>query len=227
MYGVRDEGVVKRMSAVREVGKSLRRTRVSSRWGVGWAWGVPGAERQSDQASPLRKRGAAVLSVGVGVDGESWSSGWVGAVRCWVVARREGRLRSSHCVSQFPLRKSGCETMAQRVGIFVFTPVMDVSSSARWAFRTAPSQDEAVMMSLAIRLSKSAETMAGWPLMRCVSTRIPLPVGNRKLVILPMERDQSLSTFSAVMRSWIECASGGSKGRRGVFGKPQVSSVAP
>lgn len=56
---------------------------------------------------------------------------------------------------------------------------------------------------------------------------MPLPVGNWKLVILPMDRVQSRSTFSAVMRSWIECAGGGCSGSRVVFGRPQVSSDAP
>lgn len=95
------------------------------------------------------------------------------------------------------------------------------------AFRTAASHEEAVMMILAMRLSKSGETMAGRLLMRCVSTRIPLPVGNWKEVILPIERVQSLSTFSAVMRSWIECAAGGFSGSRAVVGRLQFSNVAP
>ena len=79
-----------------------------------------------------------------------------------------------------------------------------MSSKARWALDTASFQDDAVMINLAIRLSKSAETTAGWPLMRWVSTLIPFPHGNRKEVIFPIDNDQSLCTFSAVMRNWIE-----------------------
>lgn len=172
MYGVVDVGVVSKMSALREAGKSLRRSLVSWMWWVGREGGavvggaVVGAERVRDQASPLRKRGVeevvgGVEEMGVVCRGEVV---WVG--RLWVALRRAGRLCSSHCVVHVPWRKSGCEVMARRMGRFVCTPVMCVSSSARWAFRTAASQDEAVMMSLAIRLSKSAETMAVWPLMR-------------------------------------------------------------
>ena len=117
--------------------------------------------------------------------------------------------------------------MEQSIGRFVFTPVSCVSCNARWAFCTAPSQEDAVIISLARRLSKSADTIAGCPLMRCVSTLIPLPVGNWRLVILPMDRDQSLSTFSAVMRSWMECADGGSSGLQVAVGSPQVSNDAP
>lgn len=83
------------------------------------------------------------------------------------------------------------------------------------------------MMSLEIKLSKSAETTAGCPLMRCVSTRMPLPVGKRKPEILPMDNDQSLSTFSAVIRSCIECADGVVSGLRVEVGSPQVSSDEP
>jgi hypothetical protein len=52
------EGAVKSNSALREVGKSFRRTRVSSRW---WGGGfsvtfVAGEEMAMDHASPFRKR---------------------------------------------------------------------------------------------------------------------------------------------------------------------------
>lgn len=196
------EVVVKRMSALSDVGKSLRRTFVSSRWCVGWDGFELRAARVRDQASPLRKRVFAVLTAGV-EDGAvcSWASEFVGAARFWLEERSEADVRSSQCVSQRPCRKSGCATIARSMAMFVLTPVIRVSSRARWAFRTTPSHDDAVTMSLARRLSKSADTMAGRPVMRCVSTLMPLPVGNWKLVILPMDRDQSLSTFSAVMRS--------------------------
>lgn len=82
-------------------------------------------------------------------------------------------------------------------------------------------------MSLAIRLSKSADTIEGWPLIRCVSTRMPLPVGNWNEVIFPMDKDQSLRTFSAVIRSCIECAGGGCFGSRLAVGKPQPDRLAP
>lgn len=42
-----------------------------------------------------------------------------------------------------------------------------------------------------------------------------------------MDRDQLDCVFSAVMRSWIECAVGGVEGERGGRGKPQEESVAP
>lgn len=152
---------------------------------------------------------------------------FVGEVNFAAVARSEGAVSSSHCVEHCPAKKSACRTMACSMAMFVFTPLMCVSSSARRALSTQLSHEDAVMMSLASRLSKSADTMLGRPLMRCVSTLMPFPVGNWKLVILPIERDQSLSTSSAVMRSWMECAVGGVKGLRGVFGRPQVSINSP
>jgi hypothetical protein len=57
--------------------------------------------------------------------------------------------------------------------------------------------------------------------------RMPLPVGNWDEVILPMERDQPLWTFSAVMRSWIEWMGGGNLGLRKVVEKPQLLRLAP
>ena len=108
---------------------------------------------------------------------------------------------SSHCVLHSPARKSGCAIMARNISRLVFTPEICVSLSALCAFLTVSFQDAAVMMSFANRLSKSEDTTNGCPLIRCVSTRIPLPVGNWNDVILPMESDQSLCTFSDVIRS--------------------------
>ena len=56
------EGVVKSNCALREVGKSFRRTRVSSRWwGGGFSFAfVVGEEMDMDHASPFRKRVLAV-----------------------------------------------------------------------------------------------------------------------------------------------------------------------
>lgn len=60
VYGTEVVGVEYVISAEREVGKSLRRTRVSWRWWVeGWAV-VLGEERDKDHASPARKRVFAV-----------------------------------------------------------------------------------------------------------------------------------------------------------------------
>src|SRR5687767_10985473 len=118
--------------------------------------------------------------------------------------------------------------MARRMSRLVFTPEIWVSARARWALRTTLSQDDAVMMSLAMRLSKSADTTEACPLRRWVSMRMPLPVGNWKDVILPIDRDQSLCTFSAVMRSWIEWAGGGTAGSRPEEdGSPQFERLQP
>lgn len=198
-------GVVYVISAEREVGKSFRRTRVRERWSgavsflVVLFWG----ERVMFHASPFRNRvfeleGRVVDDVvfvflGMGLFVEEDNARPDCKSSSWCV--------SSHCVSQFPARKSGCDTMPRRTSRFVFTPVIWVSDSARLAFRTQSFHDAAVMMSLARRLSKSADTTVAWLAIRWVSTRMPLPVGNWKDVILPMERDQLLCTFSAVMRS--------------------------
>ena len=221
-------GEVKRISALRDEGKSFRRTRVSSRWcGAGAV--ASGDVRERDHASPLRKRVFADESAGAD-EGLPLSAPTV-CLRVAEISRPDCRsavwLRSSHWVSQCPARKSGCATMPRSMSMLVFTPLMEVSARARWALWTQSGQEEAVMMSFAIRLSKSADTMAGWPLMRCVSMRIPLPVGNWKEVILPMDKDQSLWTFSAVMRSWIEWAGGETSGSRVVLGSPQPSNFAP
>jgi len=190
------EGVVKRSSALREVGKSFRRTRVSSRWwGGGFSFAfVVGLEMEMDQASPFRKR---VLAVETEVDEEAgamseWRVFELAEAIFWLDWRSSVCLLSSHCVSHCPFRKSGCATMDFNMSMFVFTPAICVSFKARCPLRTASFQDDAVTMTFAIRLSKSADTTVGRPLMRCVSTLIPLPEGNWKEVILPIDNDQSL-----------------------------------
>lgn len=226
-------GDVKRISAAREVGKSERRRRVRVRWwGVGCCVVVDDGERGvsvSDQASFFRKRvgefdGTALVDGDVGsyarmcfIPSEIFSPDWSNSP-CFF---------SSHCVSHRPSKKSVCATIPRKTSIFVFTPATCVSDRARRAFRTAAGQDEAVMINLAIKLSKSADTTVEWPCTRCVSTLTPLPAGNWKDVILPIERDQSDCTFSAVMRSWMECAGGGTFASRGVLGKPQSLRDAP
>lgn len=117
--------------------------------------------------------------------------------------------------------------MARSMSRLVFTPRMCVSFTARRALRTQSFHEEAVMMSFATRLSKSEVIIVEWLPMRCVSTRTPLPVGNSKDVILPMDNDQLLCTFSAVIRSWMEWAGGGVSGARSVVGNPQFCRLAP
>lgn len=134
VYGVEEVGEVKRTSALREVGKSFRKTFVSSRWCVGCeeVCSLPCGESVRDQASPLRKSVFAVLSAGAElVDVDSWSRGFEDVKNCWLALSRSAWWRSSHCVSHFPPRKSGCATIARSTEMFVFTPVMEVSSSVR------------------------------------------------------------------------------------------------
>ena len=78
-------GEVKRISADREVGNSLRSTRVSSRWCAGGAcslflesacWGA----RVRDHASPFRKRVFAVLIAGA--EDDALSSGCLEDRKC-------------------------------------------------------------------------------------------------------------------------------------------------
>jgi len=187
---------VKRSSALREVGKSFRRTRVNSRW---WGGGfslafVVGVEIEMDQASPFRKRVLAVETEADEEDGAMSEFRVFGVAEAivWLDWSSSVCLLSSHCVSHCPFRKSGCATIAFNMSRFVFTPAHRVSSRARWALRTASFQDDAVTMTFASRLSKSADTTAGRPLMRCVSTRMPLPDGNCEDVIFPIDSDQSL-----------------------------------
>jgi len=190
------EGVVNRSSALSEVGKSFRRTRVSSRWcGGGFSLAfVVGVEMEMDHASPFRKRVLAVETTDVEEDGAMSEFRVFGLTEAmvWLDWRSSDCLLSSHCVSHCPFKKSECATMAFNMSMLVFTPAICVSSNARWALRTASFQDDAVTMTFAIRLSKSADTTMGRPLMRCVSTLIPLPEGNWKEVILPIDNDQSL-----------------------------------
>lgn len=56
-------------------------------------------------------------------------------------------------------------------------PVTVVSSSARTALLTASGQVRAVIMILAMTLSKSELTTAGKPGTKAVSTRVPTPEG--------------------------------------------------
>lgn len=102
-----EEGVVKRTSAEREAGKSLRRTRVRARW-----WGgvfVLGGARVTDQASPFRKRVFVVARVGA--DDELVVSPFMtDDMReddmFWPRARSSAFLFSNHCVSHSPSKKS-------------------------------------------------------------------------------------------------------------------------
>ena len=126
------------ISAEREAGKSLRRMRVRARWCcwvevevevAGWVLGV----RERVQASLGRKRGpdeaAAVADIeGFGCEVRRWD--WVLDLVAWSLRLRSMRaawFASSHCVSQFPARKSGCARMAARRSRLVLMPVMDVS----------------------------------------------------------------------------------------------------
>lgn len=97
------------------------------------------------------------------------------------VERREACWDSSQEVVQVPEMKSGWATMAFRMGMLVWIPVMCVSSKARRALARTAGQVEAVMMSLAIRLSKSAVTADGMPFTMFVSQRMPLPEGKCEL----------------------------------------------
>jgi len=129
------EGVVKRSSALREVGKSLRRTRVSSRWwGGGFSFAfVVGVEMEMDHASPFRKRVFVVETEAVEEDDAMLELRVFGLAEA--ISRHDwkssGCLFSSHCVSHFPCRKSGCATMAFNMLMFVFTPAICVSFKAR------------------------------------------------------------------------------------------------
>ena len=100
-----------------------------------------------------------------------------GIARVRDAERSSDCLVSSHWVSHFPAMKSGCEIMAWTMEILVLMPMMRVSSSALFAFRSTACQLGAVMINFAMRLSKSAVTEAGEPPSNDVSTRIPFPVG--------------------------------------------------
>ena len=106
-----------------------------------------------------------------------------------------------------------CEqTIALSKAKLVVMPVIEVSSNARCALATASCHVRDVMINFATTLSKSEVTTAGAPDTRAVSTRMPLPEGNRNDCILPMLSEWSFSGFSAVIRSCIEYALGGVMG---------------
>ena len=92
-----------------------------------------------------------------------------------------------------------------------------MSAKARFAFMTASPQVGAVIMILAIRLSKYVTMTAGCEGRRWVSTRTPLPAGKRKESILPTLNDQSFETSSAVTRSKRDCIGGRLSGSSGRF----------
>ena len=95
---------------------------------AGWFLGV----RERVQASLGRKRGpdeaVAADIEGFGCEARRWD--WVLDLVVWISRLRSMRaawFASSHCVSQFPARKSGCARMAARRSRLVLMPVMDVS----------------------------------------------------------------------------------------------------
>jgi hypothetical protein len=195
-----DDGGVWVISAEREVGKSLRRRRVRERW---WGWvrvlvlgevelrGV----RERVQASLGRKRGVEEdVVVVVVLDREEfwfavWKWAWVLVLvsrMAWLMVMSSSWRASSHWVSQFPARKSGCASTAAKRSRFVLIPEIVVSCTARRALLTTSSHERAVTIIFATTLSKSAPTLAGEPCTSAVSTRTPLPDGKWKDWILPM-----------------------------------------
>ena len=110
------DGAVKRISALKEVGKSFRKTFVSSRWCGGGCelLCLPlllscGDERTMDQASPLRNN-VFVADMADELDKESAELDVVSRLRelliCWLDCRSSCCLLSSHCVLHRPAKKS-------------------------------------------------------------------------------------------------------------------------
>lgn len=192
------------------MGNSFRRTRVSWRWlGVGFACSELedcSGVREMDQASPLRKRTLDAAATAVELLAEV--KGPIAFVVCVEIffpdSRTDGREVSNHWVSHPCFAKTSLATIPRRMSKLVCIPSTCVSARARFAFRTTSSQLGAVMMIFAIKLSKSVPTTVAWEGRRLVSTRTPLPAGNRNELILPTLSAQSLDTSSAVTRSWRE-----------------------
>lgn len=130
------------ISAERELGKSLRRMRVTRRW-----WGIVSAtanlasevgERAIDHASRLRKRKVEEIGI-IEVDVSDWMGrrdrvDWMEDDVAWPIFRIESTLFSSQRVSMFPDEKSGLPTIPRRRSRLVFTPTTRTSSNARRAF---------------------------------------------------------------------------------------------
>jgi hypothetical protein len=182
------------ISAERELGKSFLRILERERW-WGWFWVLVEVEvevvgwlrgvRERVQASLGRKRGVDEEEEAAILDGEEL---WFAVLKCawafvfvsrmaWLMVMSSSWCPSSHCVSQFPARKSGCARTAARRSKFVLMPVIVVSCTARRALLTTSSHERAVTMIFATTLSKSAPTLAGAPCTSAVSTRTPLPDG--------------------------------------------------
>lgn len=125
------------ISAEREEGKSLRRIRVRERWwfcvGGDWGWFWFLGVREKVQLSLGRKRGVDEEVAVVGREGcccevLKRDGAVVFASRmAWLVAMRSEWWASSHWVSQFPARKSGCVRIAARRSRLVLIPEMAVS----------------------------------------------------------------------------------------------------
>ena len=114
------------METVREVGNSLRWTRVSWRWeGVGLVSDLEASGvREMDHASPLRKRmlDAAATEVGALDAMTEWKV--VCSVICFPDSRIDGRFVSSHWVSQAWAAKAWLATIPLRTSRLVLTPSM-------------------------------------------------------------------------------------------------------
>ena len=114
-----------------------------------------------DHASPFRKRTFDAADIVFGL----------AFVRCPELAmaiviffpdfRTEGSCVSSHCVSQIWAAKSSLETIPRSASRLVLMPSIYVSAKARFAFMTTSSQVGAVIMILAIKLSKYVPMTAG------------------------------------------------------------------
>ncbi len=158
------------MEAVRDAGNSLRRTLVSWRWlGVGFNSSETEDEdssgvREIDQASPLRKRTLDAAATLLDVPPDEMNPADAFDERAEILfpdSRRGGNEASSHCVLHSCLANASLATMPRRMLRLVLIPSTYVSARARFAFRTTSSQLGAVMMILAIRLSKSVPMTAG------------------------------------------------------------------
>lgn len=215
---------MRRISAAKEVGKAFCSRRERCMWYS--LFSPEEGERVMVHASSfLNRRDEEEVAAVEEVDGAGKRVlvSFVGGME----ERRDLCWDSSQRVSQRPEEKSWWERMERRIGMLVAMPVMRVSSRARRALAMAAGKDEAVTMSLAMRLSKSGVMEEGMPETSDVSHRMPLPEGKWKDWILPTLSVQFLVGSSAVIRSWIDCDGGGVKGSFFAGTRPVSDSEAP
>lgn len=207
-----EAGIVYSISALRDVGNSLRKTRLSWRWcgrreDLDPELLLSSGSRSIVHASPFLKRRLEVPPAKAcerefaDDDGRFDSS--EAEIPC-PDSITSGSLVSSQRVSHLQARKSGLSTIPRRMPRLVLTPEILVSSRTLRALLTTESQLVAVIMIFATMLSKSGPMTTGDSGEMFVSTRMPLPPGTWNSLILPILNAKFADGSSAHSLSCME-----------------------